>query len=42
MTEEWKNMSDADKRRHEDESNRGKERYEREMTEYKKKTGADK
>ena len=42
MTDEWKAMNDNDKRRFDDEASRGKERYEREMTEYKKKHGAEK
>ena len=42
MTDEWKAMTADDKIQYDEMSNRGKERYEREMTEYKKKHGGDK
>lgn len=41
MTEEWKGLTPDQKKIHEATSNREKERYEREMKEYKKKLAAE-
>ena len=42
MTDEWKVLGPADKQRYEEESNRLKVQFQKDMNEYKKKKGDDK